>query len=78
MNINHALDLVRTEYYQATAKFPPYHSPHEGYGIIAEEFRELETEVFKRDKDYDHMFHEALQVATTAIRFITDLDGGLH
>ena len=50
-------------------------SAHEGYGVLLEELRELETEVFKKRerRDVALMRKEALQVAAMAIRFASDV-----
>ncbi len=54
----------------AEKKFAGYNSSHEGYAIIAEELDELWDEVKKHSHDYKAEYHEAKQVACTAIRFM--------
>jgi hypothetical protein len=50
---------------------------HEAYGIIAEEFREFETEVFKNPRKHlealPNMRKELIQVAAMCMRAILDL-----
>lgn len=62
------------ELWRARKKFPAFHSPHEGYAVIAEEFDELWLEV-KRYPNVDRakMRAEAIQVAAMALRFVEDL-----
>jgi len=64
---------LQDEYQYAISMFPPFRSAHEGYAIILEEVEELKREVFKRKRIYPHLRREALQVATMAIRFISDI-----
>ena len=66
---------VLNELYLAESKFPPMHSAHEGYAILAEETAELWVEVrAKPDPDRDRrMRAEAVQVGAMALRFIRDV-----
>lgn len=69
---------IADEYEFATSKFGPFNSAHEGYAVILEEMDELKAEVFKKKdlRDNAKLRKEALQTATMAIRFITDVCGG--
>lgn len=70
-----ALNAVRKELERAMSLHPPYHSPHEGFGVIHEEFDELWEEIKKHDKcdvARENMKEEAVQLATVAIRFLID------
>lgn len=68
-----ALQELAGELRRAQARFGPYASPHEGWAVIREELDEL----------WDHVIHdsgrslaargEALQVAATALRYVSDL-----
>ncbi len=58
---------------KAIAKHGPMRSPLEGWAVIHEEYRELETEVMKQHPDKQAMFKEALQVAAMGLRFLVDL-----
>lgn len=59
----------------ATEKFAPFHSAHEGYAVLKEEVDEL-WEVVKRNQSTinrkQQMRKEAIQVAAMAIRLIHD------
>jgi hypothetical protein len=64
---------VLVELDRACATFKPFNSAYEGLAILHEEFIELQTEVYKRDKDVSAMRKEATQVAAMAMRFIKDV-----
>ena len=69
------IDGLQRELERAQSHYPAYHSTHEGYAVIREELDELWDNV-KREKrtSADGVTGiEALQVATTAVRFILDL-----
>lgn len=73
------LELVGQEVASAESKWPAMNSAHEAYGVLAEEFRELETHVFTKQsrRNVEEMRKEAIQVAAMAIRFVRDItDGG--
>jgi hypothetical protein len=56
-----------------------FRSPHEGLGIIAEEFTELQEHIFTNHKrrDVAAMRKEAIQLAAMAVKFAVDIcDGG--
>lgn len=64
---------------EASAKWPPFNSAHEGYGVLLEEVDELQAHVWTNQKkrDLGAMRKEAIQVAAMAIRFAYDIvDGG--
>lgn len=62
---------ILEEYLAATAIHGPFHSPHEGYGVLAEEFDELFDEVKANNKPAQRA--EAIQVAAMALRYIMDV-----
>ncbi len=66
---------VAEELERARAKFPPFHSAHEGIAVIREEFEELWDDT-KLNASIKDMRAEAIQVASSAIRFIEDVCGG--
>ena len=70
-----AMGETMLELQNATKLFGPFHSAHEAYGVIKEEFRELEDEVFKnaRNRNMAAMRSEACQLAAMAMRLMVDL-----
>lgn len=63
---------VFQEVLRAQRKHEPMHSPHEAYGIIAEEFNKEFLDAIHAD-DHDQARKEAIQIAAMAIRFIFDV-----
>lgn len=51
-----------------------FNSAHEAYGVLTEEYRELEVHVFTNQKrrDLAAMRKEAIQVAAMALRFAAE------
>lgn len=43
--------LVEKELESANERFPQFHSPHEGWAVIREEYDELEEEVHQLDRE---------------------------
>lgn len=73
-----AMALVSAELLRTRQKFPrPFASPHEGIGVLREEYLELEAEAFRQRVDSARMRDEAVQVAAMAVRFVADLGGGI-
>ncbi len=79
MELQDAVGLVCEEYIKAEAEFPRFHTNHEGYGIIKEEFDELWDEIKARhpaEKGNNNMHRalktEAIQLAAMALRFLID------
>ena len=66
---------MANEAQRAAAKFQRFHSAHAGYGVITEEYKELEKEIFRKQTDYDmaQMRKEAIHLGAMALRFIYDL-----
>lgn len=62
---------VYEEFGRAEKLFPPFHSAHEGYGVILEELGEVWDEIKVNNKEKAR--EEMIQVAAMAIRFIVDL-----
>ena len=77
MNPNTAIELILEEYRSAVARYPKFHSAHEGYAILLEEMDELWDEVRRSPSRYNPaaVRAEAIQVAAMALRFITDCVG---
>lgn len=68
--MNIIFEDVKNEVIFASEKFPPYHSLHEGYAIMLEEFNELWDEIKQKERDLTSIYSETKQVACTAIRFM--------
>ena len=70
-----ALYEVGEELGRIRAQHNPFVSPHEGLGVLMEEFHELQLEIYKRPTSYrpDLMRAEAIQVAAVAVRLASDL-----
>lgn len=67
--------LILKEFDDANSKYPAFHSTHEGYAVIKEEFDELWDEI-KKNKSLstnDRMVAEAVQVAAMTVKFIYNL-----
>lgn len=64
---------VDRELSRARAAHGPIVSPHEGYAVILEEIRELERDIFNRDKPWADAAKELLQVAAMCRRMVEDL-----
>lgn len=75
MDIGQYLIDIRIEYEEASKKFKPFNSAHEGLAILEEEFEELKSEVFKKasKRSYPAMRKKATQVAAMALRFLVDV-----
>ena len=70
------MKLVNDELRKTDVEKPKFHSTHEGYGVLREEFEELWNEI-KASKVFNKanklMVNEAVQVAAMAIKFIENL-----
>lgn len=80
--VSHALDVSETtlallrevanELASATEKFGTFHSAHEGYGVLAEEFAELLDAI--RANDNAQIRAEAVQIAAMALQLMHFVD----
>lgn len=70
-----ALRLIKEEHERAISQFGKFHNAHEGWGVIREEYLELEDEIRKKQKDYDidKMRKEAMHLGAMALRFMVDI-----
>ena len=73
MNIPDIAQLLIREYAGASNKFGSFNSAHEGWGVIREEYLELEDEIRKKHHDKEKMRNEAIQLGAMAMRFIYDI-----
>lgn len=69
--LRQALKEVENEVIQATSKYGPFNSTHEGFGVLKEEVDELWEEV-KANAGVIRLREEAVQVAAMGIRFMMD------
>ncbi len=58
---------------EASRKFAPFNSPHEGYAVILEELDELWDEIKQKSQPRERMREEAIQIGAMAIRFVQDI-----
>ena len=72
-DINFWLGEIGDEMKDATKKFGPFASAHEGYAIMLEELDELWDAIKDKDKNIDHIALEAKQVGAMALRFLIDI-----
>ena len=66
------LDIV-VEVHESRDKHGDFTGAHEGYAVILEEVDELWTEVKKKERDFDKMKKECIQIAAMAIKFYEDI-----
>lgn len=76
--LNHVqpiIDGMTLELVDASAKWPPFNSAHEGFAVLAEEVDELwaHVKVNQKRRDLAAMRKEAIQVAAMALRFALDV-----
>lgn len=71
--INQFLELIKDEYIFARSKHHGFHSFHEGYGVIKEEFDELWDEIRKQEHDKEAMGREAIQVGAMILAYLVEL-----
>jgi NTP pyrophosphatase (non-canonical NTP hydrolase) len=74
-SLDGTIDGMRRELMDASAKWPPFNSAHEGFAVLAEEVDELwdHVKVNQKRRDLPAMRKEALQVAAMALRFALDV-----
>lgn len=73
--IERAMGEVLDELSAVDRRFPPYSCAHHGYAIILEELDELWDEIRKNQsgRSIANLRAEAMQVASTALRFMVDI-----
>jgi len=65
------VQLVLKELTRAQEKFNSFHNPHEGLGVVLEEFEEFKDEI--KANNILNACQEAAELAAMGIRFILDL-----
>lgn len=73
--VTYAAREALDEALSAKAKWPEFHSAHEGFAILLEEVDELKAHVWMNQKkrDLEAMKKEAIQVAAMALRFASEV-----
>jgi hypothetical protein len=59
--------------YAALVDHGPFAATHHAYGVLMEEIREVETEVFRKKMDRTALINELIDVATVCIRYAAQL-----
>ena len=72
-DLDRALEKVRAEAVASIQKYPKLNSPHEGLGVLTEEFVEFFLEVWKNQRTASK--HEAMQLAAVALRYMAEIQG---
>lgn len=65
------IEAVEDELAEATDRYGPFHSTHEGYAVLKEEVDEMWDAI--KQNDINHSRKEAVQVAAVAIRYLIDI-----
>ena len=73
MIIDKFLEEFKAEYISARSKHGGFHSFHEGYAVIKEEFEELWDEIKKQKHDRYKLSREAIQVGAMVVAFLVEL-----
>jgi hypothetical protein len=71
-----AIEDIAAELVRARGKHPDsFHSPHEGFAVLAEEVDDLWDEVKLQtdERSFAKMRKEAVQIGAMALRFIEDV-----
>lgn len=62
------LNKVNAQLKEIDSKYGKFTSLHEGYGVMMEEIRELEIEIFKKVRDFDRLEAECIDVLCVLFR----------
>ncbi len=69
--MNSTLTELQEEAESSRAKYGPYSSAHEAFGVLSEEVLELLDAIHRNDADA--IAHEALQVSAVALRLSLEI-----
>ena len=67
MDVN-LLSKIQAQIDKCQSKYGSYASLHEAYGVLMEEVKELESEIFKKHRDFDRIEAETIDVLTVLFR----------
>lgn len=62
------LNKIQEQIDECQNKYGSYASLHEAYGVLIEEVRELENEIFKKHRDFDRIEAEIIDILTVLFR----------
>lgn len=73
--LSQAILDAHAEAERAATLWPPFHSAHEGFGVLLEEVDELKAHVWTKqtNRDLAAMRVEAIQVAAVALRIAAEV-----
>ena len=67
MDIN-LLNKIQSQIDECQNKYGSYASLHEAYGVLMEEIKELENEIFKKHRDFERIEAETIDILTVLFR----------
>jgi NTP pyrophosphatase (non-canonical NTP hydrolase) len=67
MDIN-LLNKIQAQIDECQNKYGSYASLHEAYGVLMEEIKELENEIFKKHRDFERIEAETIDILTVLFR----------
>lgn len=73
MTTNKFHHLMTEELGRSRLVWPNFHSGHEALGVIREEYKEFEDEIFKKRPNPEDILHELVQIAANCQRAAEDL-----
>lgn len=69
---NNFEELVRREQTRCKKLYPPITTHHEAYGLLKEEFHELQIEIFKKDLNTEDVLKELVQLGHLCKKYAED------
>ena len=75
MKTSESLKLIKKEFTRANKLYPDFHSNHEAYAVIKEEFDELWDEIRKEKgiKGNDEIRTELIQIGAMVVKYLENL-----